>query len=321
MSSLLHLLGQLFVFAALVIACGAILRHMAVAAFGSGTRRRGAASGRGAKALRSPAPRAARQAGRSALSAAAHPGNRQIRAQARADRRRLWAAARSTDWLERRRHERANGTAGTVTQPRRRLRLRPFAVNRPGADGNGHAPPPEPANEERTEPPGGDGDGPWWRTDGADPPDDGRYHLKKRPPAPPGPSPAASTNGGVPVAAGTSTASAEKLIEGINEVHAHAQSGGIHAKREAVKAIHEGLIRFGAMLGMLSRQMSEPGQHYGPEITEPLAQSGQYCQAGAMSASEADAAISTLINMTVGELATSPRRAPHHEELSESGAR
>jgi len=123
------------------------------------------------------------------------------------------------------------------------------------------------------------------------------------------------------VTAGTSTASAEKLIEGINEIHAHAQSGGINAKREAVKAIHEGLIRFGAMLSMLSRQMSEPGQNYGPEITEPVAQSGTHCQAGAMSASEADAALSTLINMTVGELATSPRRAPHHEELSETGAR
>jgi hypothetical protein len=123
------------------------------------------------------------------------------------------------------------------------------------------------------------------------------------------------------VSAGTSTASAEKLIEGINEIHAHAQSGGIHAKREAVKAIHEGLVRFGAMLTMLSRQMSEPGANYGPEITEPVAQGGQHCQAGAMSVSEADAALTTLINMTVGDLATSPRPAPHHSELSESGAR
>ena len=121
--------------------------------------------------------------------------------------------------------------------------------------------------------------------------------------------------------AGTSTASAEKLIEGINEIHARAQSGNIHAKREAVKAIHEGLVRFGAMLQMLSRQMSEPGMHYGPEITEPIAQAGTHCQAGAMSASEADANLSTLINMTVGDVANSSRQAPHHEELSESGAR
>jgi hypothetical protein len=123
------------------------------------------------------------------------------------------------------------------------------------------------------------------------------------------------------VAAGTSTASAEKLIEGINEIHAHAQAGGIHAKQEAVKAAHEGSVRFAAMVQMLARQMSEPGQNYGPEITEPLGQAGQHHQAAAMSLSEADAAISTLINMTVGDLAKSPRQAPHHQELSESGAR
>ena len=121
--------------------------------------------------------------------------------------------------------------------------------------------------------------------------------------------------------AGTSTASAEKLIEGINEIHAHAQSGGIHAKQEAVKATHEASVRFAAMVQMLARQMSEPGQNYGPEITEPLAQAGNHHQAAAMSLSESDAAISTLINMTVGDLARSARQAPHHEELSESGSR
>ena len=122
------------------------------------------------------------------------------------------------------------------------------------------------------------------------------------------------------MAAGTSTASAEKLIEGINEIHARAAAGGIHAKREAVKAAHEGSVRFAAMVQMLARQLAESG-HYGPEITEPIAGSGQHHQAAAMSLSEADAALSTLINMTVGDLATSPRQAPHHAELSETGAR
>lgn len=122
------------------------------------------------------------------------------------------------------------------------------------------------------------------------------------------------------MASGTSTASAEKLIEGINEIHAHAQAGGIHAKQEAVKAAHEASVRFAAMVQMLARQMSEPGQNYGHEITEPLAQAGNHHQAAAMSLSESDAAISTLINMTVGDLARSPRQAPHHQELSETGA-
>jgi len=123
------------------------------------------------------------------------------------------------------------------------------------------------------------------------------------------------------VTAGTSTASAEKLIEGINEIHAHAAAGGIHAKQEAIKAAHEGAVRFSAMLAMLARTMAEPGSNYGPEITEPLAKGAQNLTATAMSISESDAALATLVNTTVGDLATSPRQAPHHSELSESGAR
>lgn len=114
---------------------------------------------------------------------------------------------------------------------------------------------------------------------------------------------------------------AEKLIEGINQIHAEAQAGGIHAKQAAVKACHEGCVRFAAMASMLSRQMSEPGMNYGSEITEPIAKSGTQLQASAMTFSEADANLTTLINMTVGDLATSARQAPHHTEMSENGSR
>lgn len=123
------------------------------------------------------------------------------------------------------------------------------------------------------------------------------------------------------MAAGTSTASAEKLIEGINEIYAKAGAGGIHAKREAIQSAHEACVRFSGMLQMLARQMAEPGQNYGPEITEPLQKGGQNLTATAMSLSESDASITSLINMTLGDVATSPRQAPHHAELSESGAR
>lgn len=113
----------------------------------------------------------------------------------------------------------------------------------------------------------------------------------------------------------------EQLVEGVNQIHAHAQAGGIHAKHEAIKASHEGSVRFSGVSSMLSRQMSEPGQNYGNEITEPLAKAATHLQAAAMAFSEADAALTTLENMTVGELAASSRQAPHHQELSENGSR
>ena len=119
-----------------------------------------------------------------------------------------------------------------------------------------------------------------------------------------------------------STASgAEQLIDGINKIHATAQSGGIHAKHAAIKAATEGCIRFADMLQMLARQMSEPGQHYGPEITEPIGKAATHLQAGAMTLGEADTNIDTLIRTTLGELAKGARQAPHHDELNETGAR
>lgn len=113
----------------------------------------------------------------------------------------------------------------------------------------------------------------------------------------------------------------EQFVEGVNQIHAQAQAGGLHAKHAAVKASNEGAVRFAQMAAMLSRAMSEPGMNYGPEITEPIAKAGTHLQAAAMSFSEADAALTSLENMAVGELALSSRQAPHHQELSENGSR
>jgi hypothetical protein len=116
-----------------------------------------------------------------------------------------------------------------------------------------------------------------------------------------------------------STGSAEKLIEGVNEIHNSAAAGNIHAKHAAIKAANEAAIRFGAMLQMLARTMSEPGSNYGPEITEPLAKAGTQCQAVGLGLGESDAALTTLVNMSVGDLARSARQAPNQAELTESG--
>jgi len=119
--------------------------------------------------------------------------------------------------------------------------------------------------------------------------------------------------------AAPSTAGAEQLIEGANRIHAEAAAGGIHHKQAAIKSATEGSIRFAGMAQMLSRTLSE--QNYGPEITEPLSKAAQHLQAAAMAFGESDTNITTLIHMTVGDLATSPRQAPHHSELSEAGAK
>ena len=306
------LLGVVF-FICLVYVSLRILAAVVTAAFPRGVSSRRPARSRTWKALRSPAPGAVRAAGRSAAAAAAHPTNSQVRTQARADARRAWTEVKALDWLEGQRHGRANG--GTVTYSTRptvaqRLRLRPFTPAPASASGNG----------QNGNPSGTNGNGQPNGTSGtAPPPVNGPQSPAPPPKASPQPAAPASTNGGN-VAAGTSTASAEKLIEGINEIHANAEAGGIPATREALAAAHEAAVRFAAMMQMLARTMTEPGSNYGNEITEPISKGGQQFQAGAITIGEGEASLATLINMTVGDLATSARQAPHHRELSENGA-
>jgi hypothetical protein len=273
------------------------------------------------------------------MRAAAHPANRQALAAARADAVRVWEAARSTDWLEQRRHERATTAKGGSA---------PAARAAPAPDSKWHVPGHEADPHGRIRRPvakaldatgtwrllpsraqsalcgcpackGSSAPGSTANGDGTAPAANGtkpairvlpRQQAARTPPAAP--------SGGTTVSAGTSTASAEKLIEGINEIHAHAAAGGIHAKREAILAAHECAVRFAAMLQMLSRTLAE--RHYGPEITEPLASAATHITAGRMSISESDATLTSMLNMTVDALGSSPRQAPVHTELSETGS-
>ena len=113
----------------------------------------------------------------------------------------------------------------------------------------------------------------------------------------------------------------EKFVEAVNHIHATAKAGGLYAKHATAKACQDGAARFAAMAETLSRSMGEPGQHYGPEITEPIAKGAMHLQAAAMAFADADAAITSLKHMTVADLARSPRQAPHYQELSEDGNR
>ncbi len=254
---------------------------------------------------RAAAPRTRGRAGtavRSAGAAVMHPSNSAIRAQARADAHRAWQETFATDYLERQRHNRANGApapaAAARPSLRQRLRLAPPAAGQPEAPANAGT---RPAAPDTATPANGNGGPP------------------ARPVPPPVPAPAqpTSSNGGTVA----STTGAEQLIEGVNRIHAEAAAGGITRKQAALKAAGEGSIRFSAMAQMLARTMSEPGNNYGPEITEPLGKAAQHLQAAAMSFGEADTNVTSMIHMSVGDLARSPRQAPHHSELSENGSK
>jgi hypothetical protein len=116
----------------------------------------------------------------------------------------------------------------------------------------------------------------------------------------------------------STTGSVEPMVDGLSRVHQRAAAGNIRTKQWAVKVCAELCTRLSALLLMMSRTLAERG--YGPEISEPLARAGTMAQAAAMSCGESDTAITTLVNMSVGDLADSPRQAPERGELSETGA-
>jgi hypothetical protein len=109
------------------------------------------------------------------------------------------------------------------------------------------------------------------------------------------------------------------LFTAVNQILARAQSGGLQAKQRAVKQLTEAHEYLSQAMNQFAQHMSEPQQGYGPEIWEPLAQVSAHDKAAASKAAESDAAITTLANMQVGELAGSQMRAPHQTELNTDG--
>jgi hypothetical protein len=114
---------------------------------------------------------------------------------------------------------------------------------------------------------------------------------------------------------------AEQVVDGINGIAAHARAGNILAKRRAMLALIALCERAASMAMALSRSLGEPGQHYGPEVTEPITKGALHLSAAALGFAEADTALATLLRASLAETMEAGRQVPHHDELSETGAR
>jgi hypothetical protein len=108
----------------------------------------------------------------------------------------------------------------------------------------------------------------------------------------------------------------EMIIEGANALRRHAMSGNARAKRRAILGIVAAGDCLAGTARALSRDMAEPGQHYGYEITEPLAMSAAHFTAGAMTLAEIDGKIAAIIK-AAEELRARGVQAPHHDQMAE----
>jgi hypothetical protein len=247
---------------------------------------------------------------------AAAGGQRPIRHEVK----RIWTDVKATNWLEEQRHQRKNGAPAAASPKAPAVAtVTDIGTRKPKA---------AVASLKRFVPDfrsaasaGGNGSGSAPSSPAASPPKSPQAPpARRQAPVPPGP---AAPQGAPPgrnqtVTGNGSSGSAEKLIEGVNQIHAEAAARNIHGKHGAIKACTEGSLRFSAMAQMLSRALSD--MHYGPEITEPLAKASVHLQAAAMAFSEGDASLTTLLAMSVGDLANSPRQAPVHTEFAENGS-
>lgn len=192
---------------------------------------------------------------------------------------------------------RALRTAGTAQEepPRRRtVRSRVIRLGDPAPS------PPSP------EPPARDGAQP-------DAPRTGR----------PAPGPTTPPPGGTPVTtpdAPLAVPGVEPMINGAAALLRHAMSGGVQAKRRAVLGNAAALRAQARALRALATAMAEPGQHYGPEVWEPVHAVAARLDSAASALEEADARLRPIAR-TAEELRAAGVQAPHHAEMSETGSR
>lgn len=234
-------------------------------------------------------PRAARGA------RAVQQHGRQARQSAEDRAREVWAQAKSADWLARRQRARDRRDARTPLHQHAGRGARWVAAQ--------------------------------FRQRAAAPPDAGAAARVPAAPSPTGTSPPPARPASPPPAppgrtdpVTTSPGASADLFAAVQQLTARAKAGGLRSKQQAAAALAEAFDYMQQHIAAFAADLSEPGQGYPASIWEPLTTVSAHLKAAAGSAAESSSAISALAGMTVGELAASPVRAPHHDELNKDAA-
>lgn len=135
-------------------------------------------------------------------------------------------------------------------------------------------------------------------------------------PLPPPPATLPPPETGAPAGAPSAGGAQSDLLYAIDALVAEASHGDIRAVRRVVATLSQATTGMGSALRRLGQRLGEPDKDYGPEVFEPAMSAGSQCSSAGMRLAEADALLLSLIGATVGELADSPRRAPHSSQLN-----
>jgi hypothetical protein len=258
--------------------------------------------------------KAAQEAGK--LTATPKTGSKKARAKVTARNaphnvRTIFAQAYADNWTAKRAHAREQQAAAPPKPPRRSLAQRlvfpgavpadgglsapATAVAAPAAGTNGHragtptpsAPAPATAARPAARP----------RLVPVPSPTNGRPAMSSAPPS------------------AAPTGAAADMFSAANILNGHAKAGGIHGKLRATRVYEEAYAHLEAGLQELARDMQENGQ-YPAMVWEPVMAAAAHVKADSQAMGESANATTSLMSMPVGELAASPVRAPHHDELN-----
>jgi hypothetical protein len=107
----------------------------------------------------------------------------------------------------------------------------------------------------------------------------------------------------------------EQIIEGATALRRHMMAGNAKAKRAGVLGTAAAAAALAGMVLAVSREMAEPGQHYGPEVTDPLAMIAVHFNAASLGLSEVEGRLLAIIR-AAEELAARGVQAPHHDQMA-----
>jgi hypothetical protein len=107
----------------------------------------------------------------------------------------------------------------------------------------------------------------------------------------------------------------EMIIEGAAALRRHMMSGNAQAKRRGILGIAVAGDALAGTVRAVAAGMSEPGQHYGAEVTEPLAMTAVHFTAASLGLGEVDGRLKSIIR-AAEELRARGVQAPHHDQMT-----
>jgi hypothetical protein len=107
----------------------------------------------------------------------------------------------------------------------------------------------------------------------------------------------------------------EMIIEGLAALRRHMMSGNAQAKRRGVLGIALAGDALAGAVRSVAREMAEPGQHYGHEVTEPLGMTATHFTAASLALGEVDGRLLAIIR-AAEDLRARGVQAPHHDQMT-----